>query len=506
MDHDFKSVLSPNLPEKILVDNGYIDQSRLIEDETRLSYSSGTNPTGGYALQGQNISTLENKENDIQASIFGAEPSAEPIQEQGFQTGIIDDDQNPLANIYSEEFATFLDEAWAGIPECDLPTMEGIDFEMEDSASSASGLFTLADYDICTGRLNNEVLAVTTNSSPPSSSDSNSLSEDDGCQLMDPQNPLLVRSLVDDTELSFTTEPSHWTSSYGMQYGVPPGTNSATTSEEISTSSYFNEGEAQQFTPMSQEQGNSDCQHPAGNNFPSNERLLVEKLLTASDIGNDAAGVLLPKKDVELNFPRFEKQLELTLHDPEEIGKIWKMRLTINDGAIYRLKQSIQYTRHYSLQAGDLLGIFLDVQRGRYVVRFEKRNSIHMPTSVVDSASNDEPMSWKPVIRKKLTKTDVTLGLKGYGQIFMGKKDVQKNFPPLSEKEGYLINFVDWRANCMWEMRLKFKSENSAGRLYLLKNIRDFLKTHELGQGDVVEFWKSDSTPARYALTAKKTL
>ncbi|CAM6128005.1 unnamed protein product [Calypogeia fissa] len=501
MDHDFKSVFSPNLPENILVDNGYIDRSRLIENETRLSYSSGTNPTGGHALQGQNISTLENKENDVQASIFGPEPSAEPIQEQGFQTGIVDDDQNHLA--------TVLDEAWADIPECDLPTIFQI-FEMEDSASSISGLLTLADYDICTGQLNKEVLAVTINSSPPSSSDSNSLSEDDGCQMMDPQNPLLVRSLVDDSELSFTAEPtSHWTSSYGMQYGVPPripGTNSATTPEEIGTSSYFNQGEAQQFAPMSQEQGNSDCQHPTGNNFPSNERLLVEKLLTASDIGNDATGVLLPKKYVELNFPRFANQLELTLHDPEENGKTWKMRLTINDGTIYRLKKSIQYTRHYSLQAGDLLGIFLDVQRGRYVVRFEKRKPIHMPTSVADSASNDEPISWKAVIRKKLTKTDVTLGLKGYGQIFMGKKDVQKNFPHLSEKEGYLINFVDWRANCTWEMRLKFKSENSAGRLYLLQNIRDFLKTHELGQGDVVEFWKSDSTPARYALTARKTV
>lgn len=84
------------------------------------------------------------------------------------------------------------------------------------------------------------------------------------------------------------------------------------------------------------------------------------------------------------HIPVGPKGLQVTIHDGVVDHKTWNMKCTVQrskTSAMYTLKDTFHYVKHYSFEEGDWLKLFLEESAARYIVAFEKSSTEYIQPS-----------------------------------------------------------------------------------------------------------------------------
>ncbi|CAK9881109.1 unnamed protein product [Sphagnum jensenii] len=76
------------------------------------------------------------------------------------------------------------------------------------------------------------------------------------------------------------------------------------------------------------------------------------------------------------------------------------------------------------------------------------------------------------------------------GRIVLPKKESETHLPYLTSKEGILVSMDDFDTGMAWSFRYRYWPNNRS-RMYLLENTGEFVKTHDLEQGDLVIIYRN---------------
>ncbi|XP_038971044.1 B3 domain-containing protein Os04g0676600-like [Phoenix dactylifera] len=104
----------------------------------------------------------------------------------------------------------------------------------------------------------------------------------------------------------------------------------------------------------------------------------------------------------------------------------------------------------------------------------------------------------KMVLQKELTNSDVGR----IGRIVLPKKEAESNLPPLSERDGMMLQMDDLILPTTWKFKYRFWPNNRS-RMYIMETTGDFVRTHGLEAGDFFIIYKS-SASGNYAVASKK--
>lgn len=122
------------------------------------------------------------------------------------------------------------------------------------------------------------------------------------------------------------------------------------------------------------EEGGSRISVPLpSDDLNSGKSLLLEKVLTKTDVSTKLGMILLPKKSIQAHFPVTVKEgQDIKMQDGQEEGRTWMMRLVADPVRKCGLRNSRKYLAHHALKQGDKLRIFFKERPALYVLHFQR--------------------------------------------------------------------------------------------------------------------------------------
>nr|CAB3474061.1 unnamed protein product [Digitaria exilis] len=102
------------------------------------------------------------------------------------------------------------------------------------------------------------------------------------------------------------------------------------------------------------------------------------------------------------------------------------------------------------------------------------------------------------LLQKELRNSDVSQ----LGRIVLPKKEAESYLPVLISKDGKSLCMYDLLNAQQWTFKYRYWPNNKS-RMYVLENTGDYVKTHDLRQGDFIVIYKDDENN-RLVIGAKK--
>ncbi|EFJ05287.1 hypothetical protein SELMODRAFT_431656 [Selaginella moellendorffii] len=106
--------------------------------------------------------------------------------------------------------------------------------------------------------------------------------------------------------------------------------------------------------------------------------------------------------------------------------------------------------------------------------------------------------SVKFLLQKELKPSDVG----NLGRIVLPKKEAEIHLPYLSLREGIMLAMEDVLTAQTWHFRYRFWPNNKS-RMYLLEGTGDYVKSHLLKEGDLIQIYR-DAKTGKHIICAKK--
>ncbi|KAH7330767.1 hypothetical protein KP509_20G000700 [Ceratopteris richardii] len=104
------------------------------------------------------------------------------------------------------------------------------------------------------------------------------------------------------------------------------------------------------------------------------------------------------------------------------------------------------------------------------------------------------------LVEKELKPSDVG----SLGRIILPKRQAEEKLPHLESKEGLTMLFQDIQTMQTWELKFRFWPNNKT-RMYVLEYTGNFVKLHDLKEGDLLILYKNAIT-GTYVISGKKTI
>ncbi|WVZ69087.1 hypothetical protein U9M48_017931 [Paspalum notatum var. saurae] len=160
-----------------------------------------------------------------------------------------------------------------------------------------------------------------------------------------------------------------------------------------------------------------------------------------------------------------------------------------------------------SSSGGD--GLPMLVTRKRRSVRRRPRGAARRPSSAprpvneldLNAAALDPDhcaTGLRVVLQKELRNSDVNQ----LGRIILPKKEAESYLPVLIAKDGISLCMHDLLNAQLWTFKYRYWPNNKS-RMYVLENTGDYVKGHDLQQGDFIVIYKDDYNN-RFVIGAKK--
>nr|QTH19306.1 ABI19 [Zea mays] len=102
------------------------------------------------------------------------------------------------------------------------------------------------------------------------------------------------------------------------------------------------------------------------------------------------------------------------------------------------------------------------------------------------------------LLQKELRNSDVSQ----LGRIVLPKKEAESYLPILMAKDGKSLCMHDLLNSQLWTFKYRYWFNNKS-RMYVLENTGDYVKAHDLQQGDFIVIYKDDENN-RFVIGAKK--
>ncbi|CAL9046399.1 unnamed protein product [Musa banksii] len=93
------------------------------------------------------------------------------------------------------------------------------------------------------------------------------------------------------------------------------------------------------------------------------------------------------------------------------------------------------------------------------------------------------------ILCKELTNSDVS----NIGRIVLPKREAEAYLPPLSEREGILLDMDDMTLAVTWKFKFRFWPNNKS-RMYILENTAGFVRAHCLQAGDFLFIYRNPTS------------
>ncbi|KAL5656117.1 hypothetical protein ACJX0J_035436, partial [Zea mays] len=91
------------------------------------------------------------------------------------------------------------------------------------------------------------------------------------------------------------------------------------------------------------------------------------------------------------------------------------------------------------------------------------------------------------LLQKELRNSDVSQ----LGRIVLPKKEAESYLPILMAKDGKSLCMHDLLNSQLWTFKYRYWFNNKS-RMYVLENTGDYVKAHDLQQGDFIVIYKDD--------------
>ncbi|PAN28882.1 hypothetical protein PAHAL_5G183900 [Panicum hallii] len=123
-------------------------------------------------------------------------------------------------------------------------------------------------------------------------------------------------------------------------------------------------------------------------------------------------------------------------------------------------------------------------------------NALDLNTAALDP--DHYATGLRVLLQKELRNSDVSQ----LGRIILPKKEAESYLPILLSKDGKGLCMYDLLNAQLWTFKYRYWPNNKS-RMYVLENTGDYIKAHELQQGDFIVIYKDDEND-RFVIGAKK--
>ncbi|ONK64168.1 uncharacterized protein A4U43_C07F22800 [Asparagus officinalis] len=127
-----------------------------------------------------------------------------------------------------------------------------------------------------------------------------------------------------------------------------------------------------------------------------------------------------------------------------------------------------------------------------------RQHTIHPPIEEFDDDLEDTAL--KLIMRKELSNSDVGT----VGRIVLPKKEAEANLPPLTERDGIILEVDDLALPVTWKFKYRFWPNNKS-RMYIMESTGEFVKAHGLQAGDYFIIYRS-LVSDNYVVRGKKAV